>query len=296
MVTMNRITDALSEMDTSQTTRLDYVAPLSGRLPALERNILKYRALEMMLVLFYCDHLKRKIRTVTDRNVQFGNRLKENKKKTGRQIGAGMSGKESMRVLREMELINEAEAAEIRKLVDFRNVIAHQVQKVVSDVAGGAFVREFREADSHEPGYIYGAGDRLRHFTEMLDMRIRKAGLISVIGLDFLEFEAAEKTYETELARLRYTIDRQYGKRIRTVRDLNEELALPEAECGIDHHPRDPKNKYSNGRLTERGIRMCYRLYDLGKSPMAVALLMGTSLRAAKRRHAQWERHRNGSG
>ena len=111
MVTMNRITDALSEMDTSQTTRLDYVAPLSGRLPALERNILKYRALEMMLVLFYCDHLKRKIRTVTDRNVQFGNRLKENKKKTGRQIGAGMSGKESMRVLREMELINEAEAA-----------------------------------------------------------------------------------------------------------------------------------------------------------------------------------------
>ena len=293
MVTMNRITDGSSEMDTSQRRTLDYLAPLSGRLPALERNILKYRALEMILVIFYCDHLKRKIRTVTDRNVQFENRFKEIRKNTGRQTGADMTGKDSMRVLREMELIDEDEAAEIRKLIDFRNVIAHQVQKVVSDVGGTAFVREIGKVDNHEPRYIYGTVDRLKYFVNILDKRIRKAGLTSVIGFDCLEFEAAEKTYETELERLNNTIYHQYEIRKQTVRDLNEELSLPDAEWGVDHHPRDPENKYANGRLTERGIRMCYRLYELGKSPMAVALLMEMSLRAAKRRQAQWEHHRD---
>ena len=160
-------------------------------------------------------------------------------------------------------------------------------------LVGLHFVRELGRLDSHEPRYLYGAADRLKHFIDLLEVRIRMADLTSVIGIDFLEFEAAEKTYEMELARLRNTINRQYGTRKRIIRDLNEELGPPGAECGVDHHPRDPENKYANGRLTERGIRMCYRLYDLGKSPMAVALLMEMSLRAAKRRQAQWERHRD---
>jgi hypothetical protein len=31
----------------------------------------------------------------------------------------------------------------------------------------------------------------------------------------------------------------------------------------------------STGHLTKRGAEICYRLFDLGKSPMAVAYLMG---------------------
>ena len=129
-----------------------------------------------------------------------------------------------MRVLQELQLIDKEEGIEIRGLVDYRNVIAHQVQKVVSDVGGGAFVRELGGLDSHEPRYIYGAVDRLRHFIDLLDSRIRKAGLTTVIGVDLLEFQAAEKTYELELERLRNTIDRQYGKRKQTIRELNDEL------------------------------------------------------------------------
>ena len=290
---MNRTTNASSEIGTSRKWKLDYLAPLSGRLPALERNILKYRALEMILTIFYCDHLKRKIQVTAQNNARFQNTTDIRGKRTGQRAGEGMTGKRAMGLLQEWQLIDKEEAMEIRELVDFRNVIAHQVQKMVSDVGGGAFVRELGRLDSHEPRYLYGAADRLKHFIELLEVRIRSARLTSVIGIDFLEFEAAEKSYEMELARLRNTINRQIGTRKRIIRDLNEELGLPGAECGVDHHPRDTENKYANGRLTERGIRMCYRLYDLGKSPMAVALLMEMSLRAAKRRQAQWERRRD---
>ena len=50
--------------------RRRFTDPLGSKLPALEQNILKYRAMEMLLVLFYAEELKRdvlnRIRT-TDR-------------------------------------------------------------------------------------------------------------------------------------------------------------------------------------------------------------------------------------
>jgi len=41
--------------------------------------------------------------------------------------------------------------------------------------------------------------------------------------------------------------------------------------------------------LTQRGEEICYRLFDKGKSPMAVAHLMGISLKAARKRHGMWQ-------
>jgi hypothetical protein len=43
-----------------------------------------------------------------------------------------------------------------------------------------------------------------------------------------------------------------------------------------------------NGDLYKRGIEVCLRLFDLGKSPLAVATLMSISLKAAGERHKQW--------
>ena len=61
---MNGLTDVPNDVSSSQERSLDYLVPFSGRLPALERNILKCRALEMILAIFYCEHLKRKMQTL----------------------------------------------------------------------------------------------------------------------------------------------------------------------------------------------------------------------------------------
>lgn len=49
-----------------------------------------------------------------------------------------------------------------------------------------------------------------------------------------------------------------------------------------------PLNQYDNKCLTQRGEEICYRLFDKGKSPMAVAHLVGVSLKAARKRHGMW--------
>ena len=57
--------------------------------------------------------------------------------------------------------------------------------------------------------------------------------------------------------------------------------------------PRDTKNKYEVGglmKLTPRGIEICYRLFDAGKSRYAVCQLMEISFGAATHRLEAWKK------
>jgi DNA-binding NarL/FixJ family response regulator len=71
-------------------------------------------------------------------------------------------------------------------------------------------------------------------------------------------------------------------------------LLLPEAKAETaDFDPKDPANKYEIGglmKLTPRGIEICYRLFDAGKSRYAVATLMGISFGAATHRLDAWKK------
>ena len=126
-----------------------YLAPFSGRLPALERNILKYRAVQIILVIFYCKHLKRKIKSIAENHRRSRNRQKTHVKPVQTGLRRQLSQRQSMVVLQEQHLINETETSEIRSLVHFRNTIAHEVHTVVSDIvsnslAVNAWPRAFR--------------------------------------------------------------------------------------------------------------------------------------------------------
>ena len=71
-------------------------------------------------------------------------------------------------------------------------------------------------------------------------------------------------------------------------------ILLPETEADMaDFDPKDPANKYEVGglmKLTPRGIEICYRLFDVGKSRYAVATLMGISFGAATHRLEAWKK------
>ena len=41
--------------------------------------------------------------------------------------------------------------------------------------------------------------------------------------------------------------------------------------------------------MTKRGVEICYRLFDLGKSPLAVANLFRISLVSARKRLGMWK-------
>lgn len=71
-------------------------------------------------------------------------------------------------------------------------------------------------------------------------------------------------------------------------------LLVPESQAeATEFDPMDPGNKYEVGgleKLTERGVEICYRLFDAGKTRYAVASLMSISFGAATHRYKAWEK------
>ena len=76
------------------------------------------------------------------------------------------------------------------------------------------------------------------------------------------------------------------------LRKLSAQLGTAEPEADELGDPKDPRNKYLVGGLekfTERGVEICYRMFDSGKSRYAVKTAMGISFGAANHRYSAWQ-------
>jgi DNA-binding NarL/FixJ family response regulator len=71
-------------------------------------------------------------------------------------------------------------------------------------------------------------------------------------------------------------------------------LLLPEDVTDTsEFDPKDPANKKEVGglmKLTHRGMEICYRLFDAGKTRYAVATAMDISFGAANHRYEAWKK------
>jgi DNA-binding NarL/FixJ family response regulator len=54
--------------------------------------------------------------------------------------------------------------------------------------------------------------------------------------------------------------------------------------------PKDPRNKTPDGKFTPRGVEVCYRLFDAGKTRYSVAEAMNISFGAATHRLDAWKK------
>lgn len=70
----------------------------------------------------------------------------------------------------------------------------------------------------------------------------------------------------------------------------NLKALLIEGEEAPEYDPRDPANKHEDGKLTDRGVEICYRLFDAGKSRYAVGAEMQISFSAANHRFEAWKK------
>jgi hypothetical protein len=252
--------------------------PDGSRLPALERNILKYRAFEMVLMLYYAEEMKRFVIGLIDSSDSFRD---DDKRRV--HPGVKLDFKGAMDALFKEGVVSDDERKEIKKLVDFRNDIAHQMPQLTFDISRSTFIRETRQF--MESRYDHDALRRIKLLRRELSDRAQSK-FVFRSSYDPILFESAEKTYEAEIKRLRAKIDKQYAVRKRKIGLLNEELSLdglPE-----DLYPYHPLNEKRNGNLSKRGIEVCYRLFDAGKSPLAVGYLMHISRKAANQHRKRW--------
>jgi hypothetical protein len=268
----------------------NFTEPLGSRLPALEQNVLKFRALSMILVLFYAENLKQTaIDLIKTSGGRTGSRLPD---------GAKNIVDKALTALVADAAITALQKNEIVKLIDYRNFIGHQIHNLLADVGGPFAHKQARYLPANAPKYDDTAVKRLRFYRKHFDGLYRTHHYEFTLSPDRFAFEAAEKTYLREIRRLKRKIDRQYAFRCQQVDGVNAELSLK--GTGLEEEVYHPLNRYDNsegqeGRLTKRGIAVLYKLFDLGKSSMAVAHLTRLSLTAVKKRRKMWSAMRDSS-
>ena len=296
-----------------------YSNPKGGRLKALERNILKYRSLQMMLVLCYAEAIRSFIlgaiypvaarrkplsegnfererlllnklhRSLSDA-VEKGTltyveseaiqRLSDDRRPQGKRVRIALAD------LVANGLLSQEESKELQRLIDYRNDIAHRVYYLTADLSPEQWTEDILQVTGTR--YNYVALDRLTHYRNQLWTRCSGRYVMSLSIGETLSLPV-QKAYKEELKRLDRIIIRQLATRKREIREINAELSLEGTGLVDDLHPRFPTNRTPNGKLTRRGVEICYRLFDLGKTPLAVAYIMGMTYKSALNRFKGWQ-------
>lgn len=198
----------------------------------------------------------------------------------------------------EIGMLSEVEANELKELLEYRNDIAHRIHEVMADISRSYWASDHLAYTP--PTYRGDALGRLRTYRQLLSERAGSKLIIS-LSMDGILFELTEDVLEADLNRLERILIKQVADEHKRAKAINEELKLDGTELVGDLAPRFPANHRSDrsygdeyipatGHLTTRGVEICYRLFDLGKSPMVVAHLMGMTLRSAERRRDSWKR------
>lgn len=111
-----------------------YIDPLGHKLPALEANLLRLRATQMLLVLFYAEELKRSVLDL----IRSTDRLtKKFRNGTAERIPDGVKNpvEKALAALVVDRAITADEKQEIAGLIDYRNAIGHEVHTLLADIA-----------------------------------------------------------------------------------------------------------------------------------------------------------------
>ena len=227
---------------------------------------MRLRAFESMLLLFRIEQLKRFVVGSVRATTAFGASSGD---------AQAWSLKRAVEFLVESRVIDATDAQQLARLVSYRNIVAHELHEIARDVG------QFAEP---ELGTAYQS-DALRRLTELeekIEARLAK-GFIMSVSLAPLWFDAARRTYEGDIARLRKRIRRRAEAQSRLVGDANRIIRnLPAALVRELGNPaRRQRNR--NGTLTQHGRRLVDCLYAEGATPFVVAHLMKLSLRTARR-------------
>ena len=254
--------------------------------------MLKLRAMQMVLVLFYVEELKREIVDAVQATDGLMSRLQHKPDLVRVPSKAKDKLNKCLGILVADGVFTRSEQQEIISLINFRNHIGHEIHKLVADLSSSRYARERIEFGASLPTYDHDAMERLQRLRKRMRRAYTKHHYVHVISLNKLLFDAAEKTFIKEIARLKQKASLLGERRNNAIDELNAELSLVGTGLVADDvgHPR---NRYRGeghleGRLTKRGVEVCYRLFDFGKSPLAVAQIMRMSLRAALKRKEMW--------
>lgn len=202
--------------------------------------------------------------------------------------------KQSKRLKRAFDfLVNESvvtpeERGHMVGLINQRNGIAHHLDQITADLAIDRSVRDWMYYMPNHRIYDYEALDHLRAARKLLSKRMIDKQYVLVLNFRGLVFGTTERVLTADIKALERRIRRLVKARREEIARLNIELSLTGTALTGAFDPSWPENRYGRGRLTPHGVETCYRLFDMGKSAMAVAHIMDLSLSSSRRRERMW--------
>lgn len=180
----------------------------NGQAPtALESNVLKLRALEMILIVFYMEDLRRfiiKAVTLTNQILQHPGSLPGDDDDYATKVL-----KQATKALLDAGVMSKDQRTEFNKLVAYRNVIGHEPHFLTVDVGPYEDLAEMIAIGKKNPsGYDGTMLDRVIRMRKYLHEAVAKKFIMEV-NFDSLMFETAEKTYLAEIKLLKSEISSQ---------------------------------------------------------------------------------------
>ncbi|WFP51927.1 hypothetical protein PL263_07810 [Methylomonas sp. EFPC3] len=177
------------------------------KLPALEKNILKYRALQMVLILHQVESLRAFVIGSIRTSDKFATHAA---KEPLLPDGINRPMEKAFQILVEKEVITAKESEELQAIINLRNQVGHKIHELVSDISAPKTLR------GNDHVYDYFALDRFERYREKISKGMMKHFVLQLSFRD-LAFEQAEATYKEELRRLHKRIERQYEERKKSV-------------------------------------------------------------------------------
>ncbi|MAW80428.1 MAG: hypothetical protein CMI63_09330 [Parvularcula sp.] len=264
-----------------------FIDPYGGKLRSLERNIIRYRTVQIALLLYYAEELKQLIVGSVISTENFYKNLRGASYKVRLEQGAKGASKKALKLLVQDGVLSESEANDCKNVFVSRNNSAHEIQVMLADLSNVTFAKNHSEHNVKR--HDYTTVEIARKYIELIWERLPTKEYVTPLGMSQLLFSASERFYQEELKRLDKIIKSQHVRRKKQNNDLKKEIFQLNSKLDESQHPGDPICKYDNGTLTQHGINVCYRLFDEGASAEAVAHMMSMSIDAARGRKKMWK-------
>jgi len=259
--------------------------PKGAGYSALEKNILKRRAFEMVLVLFRVEELRRLV--VESIRATDGTRGALRGQTERLPEGTKNLYKKAWQILVDDGVITLAQSREIQGLTDYRNVVAHATELLTTDINRdwSADIDSMPDLAKYKPEALR----RIKTLATAVESGMQAKHYVFSISLGPTIFEPAERAYAEEIRRLSSKIHKQMSSMREEIEEVNANIAsLPPATTEA-LEPLHPDNRRGNGTLTKRGIDCCIKLFILGATPIAVAYLMRISVRSSNAQYRRWQ-------
>lgn len=252
-----------------------YKDPWRGRVRALEKNIIKFRAIQSVLAIYYTEKLKRDIISAVSGPL----RIDVNPFRFVDPPRIGF--KKAMKIWVDEGVITQEEATKIRRLTDYRNDLAHEFHKMNTDLSMLHNSPVMDDVKQYDYGVIHQLKTTINLLRERAGSFLQWGGIPIGLDLETIDFETTERVLMSELKTLEKKIDRLFNRRRIENDQLNREIKAIREKFSDRLYP-SRSLRHENGRLSKTGVTLCEDMFNSGFSALAVAYIMEMSITSAR--------------